>query len=191
MSLMVIRLWFYWVCGKLFLFYWYYLIQGQNQKWILRHPWYGFSQLWFLLIYSHCWQFHLPRKQDPNVLKALLVWSMHVCLVNLREKVLPLDALNSSQYWVWAEKLDLCAETCETRSRSDWLVTNFYCAIENCDLSRCYGTGGCNRGDGLSQDKIKNAWFAKNGSVSEAKHKFRIWKIYDENVLEANLSIFK
>lgn len=78
----------------------------------------------------------------------------------------------NSQYWVRDSKLDAYAEKCETRFCEDGSVPKFYCGIGKCDLFSYNCTGGCIIGNGINQDKIKNAWLAKHGLVSQAKHKF-------------------
>lgn len=97
----------------------------------------------------------------------------HVCLGKSGEKVLSINALDNSQYWIrQSGKLDIYAEKCETRFCADGTVPAFYCGLGKCDLKGCNCSGGCIKGNGKSQESITKDWLSKHGLAKQAKHKF-------------------
>lgn len=111
--------------------------------------------------YSYCWQIHLSTEQMPNVVNLLLVWSMSVWMIHVK-KCCPFT------YWI------VCNIGCEQKNlickfrnvkHVAGPVTNFYCAIIKSDLSRCNWTGGCDKGNGLNQDKIRNSWLCESSKT--------------------------
>lgn len=97
----------------------------------------------------------------------------HVCLNSPNERVLSIDARDSTQYWIRRSELDKYAEKCETAFCSNGSKTDTYCGIGECDLAGCNCAGGCIQDNGLNQFRVQKKFREAHGLTRKSKHNFK------------------